>query len=51
MQIDANDELACWTNICGYSYKDRLGKEIKARVHDYWVINYRVSQKGRDVLR
>ena len=25
LQIDVNDELACWRDICRQPYKDRLG--------------------------
>lgn len=50
IQIDANDELSCWTHICIYSYKDRLGEEIKTLVHVYWVKNSHVSPKAIDVL-
>ena len=29
MQIDENDELACWAIICRQSYKDRWEKVLK----------------------
>ena len=51
LQIDANDELACWAIICRQPYKDRLGESVKAMMHEYWVANYRVSPNARDVIR
>ena len=29
LQIDVNDELACWRAICRQPYKDRLGENVK----------------------
>ena len=29
MQIDENDELACWEIICRQPYKDRMGEGVK----------------------
>ena len=29
MQIDENDELACWAIICRQPYKDRMGESVK----------------------
>jgi hypothetical protein len=29
LQIDANDELACWTMISRQPYKDRLAENVK----------------------
>ena len=51
LQIDANDELACWAIICRKTYKDRVGESVKAMMHEYWVENFCVSQNARDVIR
>ena len=51
LQIDANDELACWEIICRQPYKDRVSESVKAMMHEYWVENYRVSPNERDVIR
>ena len=37
LQIDANDELACWAIICRQPYKDRVGESVKTMMHEYWV--------------
>ena len=29
LQIDKNDELACWAIICRQPYKDRMGEGVK----------------------
>ena len=29
LQIDVNDELACWRDICRKPYKDGLGENVK----------------------
>ena len=33
LQIDVNDELACWAIICRQLYKDRVGESVKAMMH------------------
>ena len=37
MQIDENDELACWEIICRQPYKDRIGEGVKDIVQKYWL--------------
>ena len=44
MQIDENDELACWEIICRQRYKDRI-------IQKYWLEHARVSPNSRDVIR
>ena len=36
LQIDVNDELACWRAICRQPYKDRLGKNVKK--NNIWIL-------------
>jgi hypothetical protein len=50
LQIDVNDELACWTVICRQPYKDRLVEDVKKIIYEYWMKNSRVSPKARDVM-
>ena len=50
MQIDVNDEIACWTANCRKPYKDRLGENVKKIIYEYWMKNSRVSPKERDVM-
>ena len=51
LQIDANDDLACWAIICRQPYKDRVSESVKAMMHEYWVANSRVSPNARDMIR
>ena len=51
LQIDANDELACWEIICRQPYKYRVGESVKDMMHEYWVENSRVSPNAKDVIR
>ena len=50
LQIDANDELACWAIICRQPYKDRVRGSVKAMMHEYWVENSHVSPNAKDVV-
>jgi hypothetical protein len=51
LQIDANDELACWTIISRQPYKDRLAKNVKESDRNCWLTKSHVSPHTRDVLR
>jgi hypothetical protein len=51
LQIDANDELACWTVISRQPYKDRLAENVKESARNCWLTESRVSPHTRDVLR
>ena len=51
LQIDVNDELACWRAICRQPYKDRLGENVKKIIYEYWKNNSRVSPTARHVMR
>ena len=37
LQIDANDELACWTIISRQPYKDKLAENIKESSRNCWL--------------
>ena len=50
LQIDVNDELACWTVIFRQPYKDRLLENIKESAHNCWLKESRVSPHTMDVL-
>jgi hypothetical protein len=50
LQIDANDELACWTVISRQPYKDRLAKNVKELARNCWLTESRVSPHTRDVM-
>ena len=51
LQIDANDELACWTMISRQPYEDRLAKNVKELACNCWFIECHVSPHTWDVLR
>jgi hypothetical protein len=51
LQIDANDELSCWTIIYRQPYKDRLAENVKESTRNCWLTESRVSPHTRDVLR
>ena len=51
LQIDANDELACWRAICRQPYKDRLGENVKKIIYEYWKNNSHVSPTAKHVMR
>ena len=36
LQIDVNDEIACWIAICRQPYKDNLGENFKKIIYEYW---------------
>ena len=50
LQIDANDELACWIVISRQPYKDRLAENVKELARNCWLEESRVSPHRRDVL-
>ena len=51
LQIDVNDELACWRAICRQPYKDILGENVKKTIYKYWKKNSRVFPNARDVMQ
>jgi hypothetical protein len=51
LQIDANDELACWIVISRQPYKHRLVENIKELARNCWLEESRVSPHTKDVLR
>ena len=50
MQIDENDELACWEIICRQPYNDRMGAGVKDNVQKYWLEHAEVSPNSRDMI-
>ena len=51
LQIDVNDELACWRAICRQPYKDKLVENVKKIIYEYWKNNSRVSPTTRHVMQ
>jgi hypothetical protein len=51
LQIDANDELACWTVISRQPYKDRFVENVKELTCNCWLKVSCVSPHKKDVLR
>ena len=50
LQVDVNDELACWRAICRQPYKDRIGENVKKIIYEYWKNNSRVSPTAKHVM-
>ena len=51
IQLDENDELACWANIYRRPFHDRLPNGERDRVKEFWDFNSRVSPNEKDVVR
>jgi hypothetical protein len=51
LQIDANDELSCWTVISRQPYKDRLAENVKELACKCWLTESCVSPHTRDALQ
>ena len=50
IQLDENDELACWANICRHPYHDRIPDGVRDRVKEFWDLNSRVSPNEKDIV-
>ena len=50
IQLDENDELSCWANICRRTYRDRLLDGVRDRVKEFWDLNSRVSPNEKDYV-
>ena len=51
IELDENDELACWANICRKPYHDRLPNDVRDRVKEFWNFNSLMSPNENDVVR
>lgn len=53
LQIDINDELACWVVICRQPYKYKLGEDVKK--NNIWILDEKfmcfTKCKGCDVMK
>ena len=50
LQVDVNDELACWRAICRQPYKDRLGENVKKIIYEYGKNNSHISPTSKHVM-
>ena len=48
IQLDENDELVCWANICRRRYRDRIPDSVRDRVKEFWDLNSRMSPNEKD---
>ena len=39
VQLDEDDEVACWGVICRQPYQDRLPDNVRDRVREFWHLN------------
>jgi len=51
VQLDEDDEVACWVVICRKPYSDRLPDNVRDKVKDFWHLNSRVLTNEKDVVR
>ena len=51
VNIDENDEAACWDLICREAYKDRMEEGIKEKVIEYWDDHSHAIPYRKHVLR
>ena len=50
IQLEENDELACWANICRRPYHGRLPDGVRDRVKEFWDLNSRVLPNEKDFV-
>ena len=50
IQLDDNDELACWANICRCPYHDSFHDGVRDRVKECWDLNSHVSPNEKDFV-
>ena len=50
VQLDEDDEVACWGVIYRQPYQDRLLDNVRDGVKEFWDLNSRVLPNEKDVL-
>jgi hypothetical protein len=51
VQLDDDDEVACWFVICKKPYQDRLPDNVRDRVKEFWHLKSCVLSNEKDVFR
>ena len=51
IQLDENDELACWANICRKPYEYILSYNVSDNVEEFWYWNFLVSPNEKNIMR
>ena len=51
VQLDEDDEVACWGVICRQPYQDRILDNVRDRVKEFWHLNSRVLPNENDVVQ
>ena len=50
VQLDEDDEVACWGVICRQPYQCRLLDNVRDWVKEFWHLNSRVLPNEKDVV-
>ena len=50
VQLDEDDEVACWGVICRKPYQDRIPDNVRDRVKDFWHLKSHVLPNEKDVV-
>ena len=51
VQLDEDDEVACWGVICRKPYQDRLPHNVRDKDKEFWNLNSHVLPNENDVMR
>ena len=51
VQLDEDDEVACWGVICRQPYQDGLPDNVRGRVKEFWHLKSRVLPNEKDVVQ
>jgi hypothetical protein len=51
VQLDEDDEVACWVVICRKPYQDRLPYNVRDRVKYFWHLKSHVLPNEKDVVQ
>ena len=50
VQLDEDDEVACWGVFCRKTYQDRLPDNVRDMVKEFWNLNSHVLPNENDVV-
>ena len=50
VQLDEDDEVACWGVICRQPYQDRLPDNVRDKVKEFWHLKSHVLPTEKDVV-
>ena len=50
VQLDEDDEVACWGVICRKPYQDRVPDNVRDKVKEFWHLNSCVLPNEKDIV-